>query len=118
MKMSARQSALVIAARCAPKPKKIGVLHLPGLGRRRGWHAWNITGFIRTLRDKNLCTAAGSYGAITVWRVGSVYHAEFHRHLRTIARSEFKSLAGVRRWMKVWFPKLEQAPIITRGAAR
>ena len=85
---------------------------LSGLpGRKRDLRALNVaspTAALLALRSKLAASAAGSDGALNVWRddVG-MYRCEFMRFRRTVDSRVFHRLIEVRGWLKEWLPKVE-----------
>lgn len=93
-----------------PKFHKIGELTgLPGMPDRvPGWTASSRTGMLRTLRAKRVCTDAGDWGSITIWHTrDGVYHGKFQRFFSTINETHTRTLRGLKSWLDVWYPRME-----------
>lgn len=68
----------------------------------------SITAALKSLRTGRPITAAGDNGAITVWRDDAKqYRCAYQRYCVTINSGEFKSLTGVRGWLKRCLPRIQ-----------
>jgi hypothetical protein len=84
---------------------------LSGLpGKRRDVEAVSVqsrTAAMQSLRSGQAATAAGDHGALNVWIDDEgLFRAEFMRRCRSIDAKQFKYLASVDAWLRVWFPRL------------
>lgn len=78
----------------------------------KGPMAKTANGFLSALRgDCRICSAAGDYGAVTVWiDDAGVYRGVFQ--VRQIDREKkvFATRAEIRPWLDIWLPKMREAP--------
>ena len=88
-------------------PQTLTLSDLPGLpGETQAVPVRSVTAATKWLRKDWPVTAAGTYGAINVWRVDGQWHAEFQRHFITVATLGCNHLASVVEWLKEWLPRL------------
>lgn len=69
---------------------------------------------VRRIQKRRAVTAAGSNGAINVWRDDTKQlRSAFCRYRATLAVAEHADLDSLRRWLEEWWPQLErEAPVV------
>ena len=75
-------------------------------GKLNGRKASSISGIMRALKFTRVCSAAGDYGTVAVWRddIGH-WRCEFCRNRITITETTVKTKSLVHEWLKTYFPK-------------
>jgi hypothetical protein len=84
---------------------------LPGTKRnRKAGFVHSVTAALQALRAKGAATAASDNGALNIWRDDSgAYRCEFMRYRASVDRQIFHRVSDVRRWLKTWLPKTQEA---------
>lgn len=83
---------------------------LPGMPRAvPAWHAKSMSNAIYVLRKKGVAVAAGVHGSVTIWKPkNGPYQAEFCRYKARLSGGPFVSIASLRTWLRVWWPKMKE----------
>lgn len=80
-------------------------------GLTRAVYVRSISAAVRAVREGKTATAAGSHGAINIWRESkggtARLHAAFYRHRAEISHVEGLTLVELRAWLRRWFPQLK-----------
>jgi len=81
---------------------------LPGVsGPLPCQHVASVDQAVRRIQRRRAVTAAGSTGALNVWRDDQRrLRSEFMRFMVTLDRAEHADLASLRVWLERWWPQL------------
>ena len=67
------------------------------------------TGFLRSIRNYRIVSAAGDYGAVTVWRRDDgQYGSAFSVWMVHRAEATHTSLKSLGAWLDTWLPKMRE----------
>lgn len=95
-----------------PKPiKTFGFFQgLPGRARRqRGYHLSSPSMCVRILAAGKIASTAGDNGCVTVYRdTAGQIRCSFCRRMSERNHTKPRTLRGVRRWLNVWLPKMQE----------
>lgn len=81
---------------------------MPGVRSKhlRGPMASTVTGFMAALRKYRICSDAGDYGAVNVYRDDDGnYRCSFQVFYSTKGAGTFKTKRDVEKWLKRWLPR-------------
>jgi hypothetical protein len=98
-----------------PVKKEIAMgrfIGLPGVagGVLEGDCAASVSGVLSCLKNARVSSAAGDYGAVTVWVDDEgAYRADFSRHRSSLDEQVFGTKAQLKAWLTEWFPKMHAA---------
>ncbi len=71
-----------------------------------GPYVSSITAALKALRSNRICSAAGTYGSVTVWiDDDGKYRCAFHQYLVKKAGRIVSTKKQVRGWLKEWLPQ-------------
>lgn len=90
----------------AKKTNKVKLQGLPGTKKHvMACRASSVTGAVRLIRDGKAATASGDNGALNVWKNDAgLWCCEFHRYWSVKDSKQFKYVAAVSEWLKLWWP--------------
>lgn len=68
------------------------------------------TNAMQLIKHHKAVTAAGSFGAINIWRANDgTIQAEFQRHFHSLSFGVFRTYTGLDLWLREWWPRIEQS---------
>lgn len=79
-------------------------------------YARSVTDALVRIKTRRAVTAAGSDGAINIWRDDKgCLRSNFCRFRQTVTEAEHTSAASLRRWLKVWWPQMDRFRAATKA---